>query len=152
MESAKNYWKRAVFEGKRTFLNIFPQGGLFKIIPGFFAVMLHKVIDNVLFETEFDGDVLAEDDLAFENILVGKDEVDAGHQILKLLLDRQRPQSINGLGVADKVIYGFFWKMAVACNFEDHLALGFGEMLVGFSQLDEDVQLFFGNNIHREFT
>lgn len=74
-EKRKEGGQMAHYRPERHVSNVFPQGRLLKLVPGLLSVVLHKVVDDALFEAEFDGDVLAEKDLAFEDILVGKDQV-----------------------------------------------------------------------------
>lgn len=131
-------------------LNVLLQCGLLELFARLLSVMLYKVVDDVLFEAELDGDVLAEYKLALKNVLISKDQVDARHQVFELLLRRQGPERLNRLGIPDQVVNDFFRKMAVARYLKNHLAFNFGKMLVSLCQLNENVQLLLGNDIHRE--
>src|SRR5690606_24072673 len=109
-----------------------------------------KVVDNVFLETEFDGDVLAEDKLAIEDILVGEDQIYTRHEVVEFLFDGQSAQGFDGLGVPYQLVYNFFREMTLFCYLKDHLPLNLRKMLISLGELNENVQLFFCNNIHRQ--
>ena len=120
-------------------LHVFLQSGLLQLLTGLFAVVLDEIVYDVLLEAELDGNVLAKNDLAFENILVGEDEVYGRHEILELLLNRKRTERLYWLRVAYELIDGLLRKMTLPGNLKDHFTLNFSKMLVGLGQLNENV-------------
>src|SRR5690606_12677448 len=133
-------------------LYVVAQGHLLELLTRFFSVMLDKVVDNVLLESELDGNIPAKQHLAVEDVLIGKDQVDARHEVVELLFHRQSPQRFNGFRIPDKFIHHFFGELTVSGDLEDHLPFALGKVLVGLGQLNENVQLFLGDYIHRRLT
>ena len=54
------------------------KGSLFELFCWFFTVIINEIVNNAFFEAQFDGDALAENDLAFEDIVVCKNQFNAG--------------------------------------------------------------------------
>ena len=67
-------------------LDVLIQRHIPELFAGLFTEILDKEIDYALFEAQFDGDILAENDLALEHVVVGKHEFYAGHQVLEFLV------------------------------------------------------------------
>jgi len=128
--------------------DVFVQYHIPEFLSGLFAEILDKEIDYALFEPQLDGNILTEDNLAFEHVVVGKYQFDARHEVLKFLIVGKGSQGVNWLRIANEVRYGFFGKLAVAGNFENHFALYLRKMLVGLRKLNQDVKLLFCNDIH----
>ena len=63
-----------------------------ELFAGLFAVVFDEKVDNALFESQFDGDVLTKNDLAFKYVLVNKHQLDAGHEVFKFLVHGQGTQ------------------------------------------------------------
>ncbi len=124
------------------------KGGLLELRGRFCAVMFHEIVDHRLLETQLNSDVLAENDLAFENVCVNKYHFNGGVQIVELLVQGKGAQGVDRLRIAHEFINFFVREVPFAGDPEDHIALDFGEMLVGLGEVDEDVELFFGDDIH----
>jgi len=99
-------------------------------------LIFHQIIHNILLKAQLYGDALAEEEFALKHFLIDKHQMNAGEEVFQLLILGKCTEAINGFGIPDQVIDYFFGKVAVFGDPEDHVALHFGEMLVGFGQLD----------------
>lgn len=80
-------WAKSDRDSEISPLNVLFERRLLEVLAGFLAVVLNEIIDDVLLESQFDRDVLAEEKLALKYVLVGEDQVNARHEILEFLLD-----------------------------------------------------------------
>ena len=63
--------------GFKKYLDVFGHRRLFELLGRLATVVLYKIVDNALFEAQFDGNVFTEDHFAFKNVLIGKHEFNA---------------------------------------------------------------------------
>jgi hypothetical protein len=129
-------------------LYVFGHGGLFELLGCLATVVLNKIVDDSLFEAQFDGNVLTEDHFTFKDVLIRKDQFNARHQVFELLIHGERAQRINWLWVTDQVIDLFFGEFPFTGDLKDHFAFDLGKMFVGFRQLYKYIKLLFGDDIH----
>lgn len=147
-QKSKKSRKKGSFAGKDLDSDIFRQGCFFELKRCLFAVIVYKKVNYALFEAQFNSDVLTKDQFALKNVLIDKNEFDAGPQVVELLIQGKRPQGIDWLRISDQFIDFLFRELAFFGDLEYHIPFDLGKMLVGFCKLNEDVKLFLRDDVH----
>src|SRR5882672_5900108 len=98
-----------------------------------FIEVVNEKLDHTFLESKLNRYTFYEDEFAFEDLMINKNQFNTSDEVVKLLIAGECAERINRFRVFNQPLHIRLRKITLFSNPQNHVSLGLSKVLVSFS-------------------